>query len=191
MVTLSINITEAEKKAVYPAIPLTLKMKEGMRRHVDSVMHQEMKDVLVRFLHHIPSYKDEKGDTRSKCEITSFSVNMMPKSHNSMNAKDRQNLDNCIRPRAERLAVFKNLDKLVFICFFLSKKRFSDADVDNLAKPIMDGLKHYFGDDNRVTVLITEKRMLSEQYPKDDLDFLENSLVVITDAMVRDDIIRI
>lgn len=52
-------------------------------------------------------------------------------------------------------------------------------------------MKPYFDGDGRVKVLIVEKKMLNTNYPEGDLDYLENSLVIITDAMVRNDLIKI
>ena len=52
-------------------------------------------------------------------------------------------------------------------------------------------MKPYFQGDRKVKVLIVEKKKLNENYPKDDLDYLENYMINIVDAMVRDDILKI
>ena len=82
------------------------------------------------------------------------------------------------------------MNKLIYLYIYLSKKRF-DADVDNLAKPILDALKPYFGDDSKVHILIVEKKQLYKGYDPKHLDYLENALIIILDVMTRDDIIKI
>lgn len=186
---LPVKFSEVKNKSVYPILPLTDAIKAQMKPHVHSVMHQEMKDILLSFINQIPHYTDEKGVLRCKCELYSFMIPMRPMSVQSKgNHCDALNV--FIKTKAPRLGLFKNLQKLVYICAFLGKKRIG-TDVDNMAGDILDAMKIYFGDDKGVTSLIIEKVMLNENYPENDLNYLENHLVIISDAMVRNDIIKI
>ena len=74
---------------------------------------------------------------------------------------------------------------------YLRKERYEQSDVDNFIKPLIDGLKEYFGDDNKVQTVIAEKKMLDEKYAEEDFDFLECSLVTITDFKARDIVLNI
>lgn len=198
---IKINLFEIDNVPVYPDIPLTPEVKPLLKKNKKSVMHRQMKEDLIRFRDNIPSYKDEEGIKRSKCEISSFSIPIKPKSFYSPSKKKYEEYIHAyLKPKAQQLAKFKDLEILVYICVYLSKRkdRYPVIDVDNIAKPILDAMKPYFGDDKetsngdrKVKVLIVEKKMLDATYPEDDLDYLENSVVVITDAMVRNDIVKI
>ena len=102
----------------------------------------------------------------------------------------RKYLEDLFITKSKSLEIFKEHEIFVYICVFLSKKRYS-TNVDNIAKPIIDAMKSYFEGDRKIKVLIVEKKMLDEKYPKDDLDYLQNSMIIVVDANFRDVFLKI
>ena len=186
-------ISKLEEKKVYPDIPLTSEIKNKWNKYKDSVMHKEMKEDLKRFLKNLPKYTDKQGIERIKCEICSFMIPVTPKSYAKSKRKKklyRRYLKECIKPKSKLLEKFKEFEIIVYIYVYFSKRRYS-TNVDNIAKPIIDAMKPYFQGDSKVKVLIVEKKMLDESYPKDDLNYLQNSMIIIVDSIARNDIFKI
>ena len=90
----------------------------------------------------------------------------------------------------KKIAEFRGKRVLVYICVYLRKSRYEKGnDVDNFAKNVLDSLKEYLGDDSQVDNLIIEKKLLPN-YPEEDLDFLEQVIVAITDPEAKVDILK-
>ena len=147
----------------------------------DSIMHKQIAKDAERFINKL-SYTDEGGCLKAKYLVEIMLVSPKPKTQQSKSSpKYKKLIKEQIEKRKKNLAKFKNKKLLVYICVYLRKERYEQSDVDNFTKPIIDGMKEYFGDDNIVQTVIVEKKMLDEQYDEKDLDFLECSLVVITE----------
>ena len=154
-------------------------------------MHSQIGQDTKRILDKL-SYPDEKGFLKAKYLIEIMSVSPKPKTQQSKSAtKYKKLLKEEMKKREKNLAKFKDKKLLVYICIYLRKERYEQSDVDNFIKLLIDGLKEYFGDDNKVQTVIAEKKMLDEQYEDEDLDFLECSLVVITDFKARGMVLNI
>jgi hypothetical protein len=178
-------------KKVYPEIPLTPKIKDQLEKNKDSVMHQEMKNDLLRFIYFLPTYIDKEGIERIKCEISCFMIPVKPKSTGGGKKQIyREYLKDYFKSKSKLLEKFKEFEIIVYIFAYFSKDRYQ-TNVDNIPQPIINAMKPYFQGDRKVKVLIVEKKMLDENYPKDDLNYLENSMVIVVDAMIRDDILKI
>lgn len=190
-ISLTMPLNSIREKKVYPELRLTQQDKVKLNKNKQSVMHQEMKNDVIRFIDNLPTYIDEEGVERIKCEISNFMVPIKPKSmQGGKNQIYREYLKEYFEPRSKKLEKFKELEMIVYISAYFRKDRYS-TNVDNIAKPIIDAMKPYFQGDRKVKVIIVEKKMLDETYPEDDLDYLENFMVIVVDAMVRDDVLKI
>jgi len=88
------------------------------------------------------------------------------------------------------IAKFYDKRVLIYICVYLRKSRCDKGnDVDNFAKTILDSIKEYLGDDSQVDTLIVEKKALIG-YHEEDLDFLEQVIIAITDPEAKVDIFK-
>jgi len=160
-------------------------------RNRDCLVHKQNYEDLNSFIKNIPHTYNENGQPIAKYEAWACVVPPKPKSLQASSvSKYKKNLTEFFETQKDKLQKFKDLNLLIYLCVYLRKERF-DTDVDNLAKPILDSLKPYFGDDKKVHTLIVEKKQLYDNYDPTDLDFIENSLVIILDSMVRNDIVKI
>lgn len=161
-------------------------------KNKDCILHEQNAEDLNKFIkNNIPYTRNENGQKIAKGEIYATLIPPKPKSSQTHSiSKYKKNLNDFFKTRKNNLDRFKNLNKLIYLCFYLSEKRFK-ADVDNLAKPVLDALKPYFGDDSKIHTLIVEKKQLKEGYEPEDLDYYENSVIIILDVMTRDNIIKI
>ena len=155
-------------------------------KNKDALLHpqigQDVKKIMDKF-----SYTDKNGFLKGKYLIEIMSVSPKPKTQQSKSvSKYKKLLKEELIKRRNNLAKFKNKKLLIYICIYLRKERYEQSDVDNFIKPLIDGLKEYFGDDNKVQTVIAEKKQLDERYDEQDFDFLECSLVAITDFKARD-----
>lgn len=135
---------------------------------------------------------NEKGERIGK--YPAWMTNLSPNPKTSKGAKqeyssylkegiNKGNKDN-------ELAKFIGREKLVYIIVYLRDKRYlSGNDVDNFAKLILDSLKPFIGDDDKITTLMVEKKLLSN-YPKEDLDFIEQAVVVVTVPDAKKDLFK-
>lgn len=158
-------------------------------RNRDALLHKQVAQDTKKILDKL-SYTDEKGNLKAKYLTEVMTVSPKPKTQQSKSAsKYKQLIREQMEKRKTNLAKFKDKKLLVFICVYLRKERYEQSDVDNFAKPIIDGMKEYFGDDNKVQTVIIKKKMLDEKYDKEDLDFLEGSLIMITDINAEETIL--
>lgn len=190
-ITLSRPLHEFNEKKVYPDIPLTPELKSQLKKNKNSVMHKEMKRDIKNFIYRLPTYIGKGGKERIKCKITCSMIPAKPKSFQSDSVKKyKEYLKEYFKPRAKLFEQFKESEIFVYICVYLSEKRYP-TNVDNIAKPIVDEIKPYFNGDRKVKVLIVEKKMLDTKYPLDDLDYLQNSMIIVVDAKFRDEFLKI
>jgi Holliday junction resolvase RusA-like endonuclease len=103
--------------------------------------------------------------------------------------KYKEYLSEDISKNEKDLKKFKNKKVLLYLCFYLRKRNFEQSDIDNYVELIMDALKCYIGDDKNVVNLIVDKKMLYEEYDPSDLDFLENTLVLVSEPLAKKDIV--
>lgn len=158
-------------------------------RNRDALLHEQVAQDTKKILDKL-SYTDEDGNLKAKYLTEIMTVSPKPKTQQSKSAsKYKQFIKEQMKKRKMNLAKFKDKKLLVYICVYLRKERYEQADADNFAKPIIDGMKEFFGDDNQIQTIITKKKMLDEKYDKEDLDFLEGSLVMITDISAEEKIL--
>lgn len=111
-----------------------------------------------------------------------------PRSSQGKRRKDfRRYLIDSLKEHEQNLQKFKDKKVLIYIAVYLRKERFETNDTDNFIKAIIDAVKVYIGDDKNVLSILTEKRCL-DGYPVLDLDFLEQTLLVIVEPEARKDI---
>jgi len=103
----------------------------------------------------------------------------------------KETLEEYFKKSEKELEKFKDKKLLVYLCFYLRKERFETSDVDNYVKWFIDTFKEYIGDDKQVETLIAEKKQLYDDYSKEDLDFLETTIVYITEHSAIEDILTI
>ena len=104
------------------------------------------------------------GTRIGKYPFDAFNVTPNPKSSQG-HAKSsyRDALIGKLKKRERELLPFKNLDKLlVYIVVYLRKSRYEESDLDNFLKGIIDALKPFIGDDNKIVTLIAEKKLLED-----------------------------
>lgn len=135
---------------------------------------------------------EDDGTGRRIGKYNCFMTNLPPKpksSQGSSKTKYKKHLLSYLKRNEDDLKKFKDKEIFVYIALFLREKKFNKYDVDNFAKAIIDSLKDYTGDDNKVTSVYIEKFKL-ENYPVKDLDFLEQAVILIADPKARQDILK-
>ena len=127
-------------------------------RNRDCIVHKQNVEDIDIFMKKIPHTINEKGQTIAKCQIWADIVPPKPKSFQSKSKpKYMEYLKEHFETRKKKLEKFKDLNLMIYLSIYLSKERFT-SDVDNFAKPILDALKPFFGDDSKVHILIVEKK---------------------------------
>jgi len=100
----------------------------------------------------------------------------------------RDRLDEAIKKNEKNLRKFKGKNLFIYLCFYLRKVKYENSDVHNYHDLVIDAFNPYIGDDSKITSVHLEKKKLNEKYPKEDLDFLENTLVVIVEDKHKNDL---
>jgi len=136
------------------------------------------------------SREDENGNRISKYDI--FMVNLPPNpksSQGNMKVRYQNHLIQYLQKNENDLLRFKNKPVFVYVAIYLREERFNTYDLDNFLKAILDALKQFIGDDSKITSISTDKYKL-ENYPKEDMDFLEQVIIVVTDPGARSDLFK-
>ncbi len=102
----------------------------------------------------------------------------------------RERLDEAIKKNEKNLKKFKGKKLFIYLCFYLRKVKYENTDVHNYHDLIIDAFRPYIGDDKQIISLHLDKKQLSEKYPKEDLDFLENTLVIIVEIKHKNDLLK-
>ena len=126
------------------------------------------------------------------CKYNCFITNLPPNpksSQGKMKVRYKKHLITCLKKNSKDLEKFKNKDVFVYIVIYLRPEKYNTYDVDNFLKAIIDSLKDFIGDDNKVVSILADKLRL-ENYPKEDLDFFEQVLLVVTNPRARLDILK-
>lgn len=95
-----------------------------------------------------------------------------------------------IKKNEKNLRKFKGKNLFIYLCFYLRKVKYENSDVHNYHDLVIDAFNPYVGDDSKITSVHLEKKKLNEKYPKEDLDFLENTLVVIVEDKHKNDLLK-
>ena len=135
---------------------------------------------------------NEEGKLVGKYNIVMFNLQNKPKTlqrRGKNRSEYKKILIKEMKKRENDLLKFKDTFVLVYLCFYLRKEKFMTTDLDNYSKTVIDALKEFIGDDSKIVSLILEKKELGS-YPKEDMDFVEQALLVLTDPKARTDIIR-
>lgn len=167
--------------------------RKSLDRNRDGVLCIEIRKDMSQLVHNLSKLND-KGQRVGKykeASVINFPAN--PKSgQGSGGTEYKERLIAHIKSEKyeKQLAVFKNEEKLVYVCVYLREKRFQQGnDVDNFLKPVLDALKVFIGDDTKNVLVIAEKKRLPN-YPEADMDFLEQIVIVVTEPAARADILK-
>ncbi len=132
--------------------------------------------------------KDEQGQRVGKYDVYITNLPPNPKSsQGNMKTKYKRNIISCLEKKKEGLEKFKDKEIFVYVAIYLRPERYKTHDIDNFLKAIIDSLKEYTGDDSKVVCILADKYQL-EDYPKEDLDFLEQAFIVVADPKARREI---
>lgn len=136
---------------------------------------------------------NDKGQYIGKYELIMTNLPANPKSSKSSKSEYTAFIKEHLKKKGtdKEIAIkFNNKKVLVYIAVYLRKSRCDKGnDVDNFAKNILDSIKEYLGDDSQVDALIVEKKPLVG-YPEEDLDFIEQAVVAITNPEAKSDIFK-
>lgn len=125
-----------------------------------------------------------------KYNFLSFNFDVNPKSSQGRKVSSyKESLAIELKKHASGMVPFKDKKLLLYVCVYLRKERFEKDDTDNFIKVIQDSLVPYVGDDKNIVSVIAEKKQL-ENYPDEDMDFLEKVVVLITDPAAKSDILK-
>lgn len=131
---------------------------------------------------------NEKGQRVGK--YNAFMTNLKPNpksSQGKMKKKYQKYLIEELKKSSDKLEKFRDKEVFLYIAVYLRPEKFDTYDLDNFLKAIIDSLNAFIGDDSRVVSILTDKIKLMD-YPKEDLDFLEQVIIVIGDPKARSDI---
>ncbi len=160
-----------------------------LNRETDSIMSDEILIDSLKIAYNL-SEPDGTGFRKSKYNVFSFNLQANPKSSfGRSKQKYKAILLSEINRHSVELSKFKSKEVLVYMCIYLRPEKYRKNDVDNFVKIILDSLKEYIGDDRNVLCVIAEKKKL-ENYPDEDMDFLEQIVIYITDPSAKKDILK-
>lgn len=160
--------------------------RQRLDREKDGLVPPEIMDDMLKIGKNL-TYLDEEGNRRGRFNNWIGTLSPNPKPSELSRSRYITLLRNHIMKKEydKDLLKFKNKDVLVYIVVYLGKKRYSSGnDVDNIAKPVLDALKLFIGDDAHVVTLIVEKKCLPD-YPKEDLNFIEQVVACVTDTRAK------
>lgn len=161
----------------------------GLDRQEDGFLFPEIANDIERIASNL-TVTGEDGLKRGKYNLFMTNLTPNPKSsQGNMKAKYSAYLIKKLQSRAVDLKRFYDKKVLIYLAIYLRKERFETNDVDNFIKVTLDAIKTYTGDDRNVVSVIAEKKIL-EGYPVQDLDFIEQILLVITDPEAKADIMK-
>jgi Holliday junction resolvase RusA-like endonuclease len=116
----------------------------------------------------------------------------VPKSsqNNKIKKSYQRQLDEFFKKKGkgQKLEKFRKYKKvLVYLCIFVDST--NKIDVDNYPKAVLDSLKEYIGDDEKVTTLIIEKEIIEI---KDDFfrDYYQQTLLVVGEEKIKEHILK-
>ncbi|MDP4012022.1 MAG: RusA family crossover junction endodeoxyribonuclease [Candidatus Nanoarchaeia archaeon] len=154
--------------------------RERLDRDKDGILCPEIGQHMLNIAQSF-TRKNDKGQIVSKYNM--FMTNLSPNPRSSQGLKKqkyKKYLINHLNKNKEALLKFKDKEVLVYIAVYLRPKKAETQDIDNFSKVILDALKEFIGDDSKVNTLIMKKYKL-ENYPKEDLSFLEQVVILVTD----------
>jgi len=158
-------------------------------KNKDGLLIKEIADDMQRITSNLLK-KNENGKLIGKYNF--FIVNLTPNPKSSQGkwkSAYKKFLIDKLKKSKEDLEKFKGKKVFVYVCVYLRKQKMQRNDVDNFLKAILDSLIPYIGDDvNNVSVHIDKKEL--EGYSKEDLDFIEQIFIVVTDPAAKKDIFR-
>ena len=169
--------------------------RERLDRKKQGLVHKQIYDDMQKIMKQV-SYIDETNFPKGKYQTWTKTIEPNPKTlqrkggQSNIRKKYREILEEYFKKEKDELGKFKDKKLLVYLCFYLRKDRFEKSDVDNYIKWFIDSFKEYIGDDKQIATLIAEKKQLDDNYEEADLDFLETTLVYITEHRARSDLLK-
>ena len=163
--------------------------REQLDRNKEGILCPQIMQDMQRIASNL-TVDNEEGQRIGKYNF--FITNLSPNPKSSQGRHKvayREALVSKLQKRKDELLKFKDKKVLVYVGIYLRKKRFKTHDVDNFLKAIIDALKPFVGDDSKIVSILADKKEL-ENYPTEDLDFLEQIFIVVTDPSARADILK-
>ena len=163
------------------------------RKHLDRQKDSILCPQILQHMQKIAFNLSEENDIGQRIgKYETFITNLPPIPKSSQGKKKtsyKNHLIKHLEKNSDKLNRFKDKDVLIYVAIYLRPKKFKTHDVDNFLKAIIDSLKGFIGDDNKVVSIFADKFQLIN-YPKEDFDFLEQVLIVITDPKARSEILK-
>ena len=143
------------------------------------IYHKELVTDYTRFDNIIKSSLNEvkPGVFITRCEHLLFPIPTIPRTlqkRSNKQSKERiEKYKSYLRKEFEKkkkiLNIVKDKEILLYIVAYLSKKRHTGLDVDNLPKHFCDVLKEFIGDDKLIQLLIVEKHEVDTKNIEEEL----------------------
>jgi len=140
---------------------------------------------------------EKEGQLIGKRKVHCGSIPIRPKTFGNRKIKKSEkkrrylkNLQEYFTKNKKDLEKFQEeKELLVYICFYLRERSYYQNDLDNYIKVMLDALKKFIGDDNKIVCLIVEKKGIigAEEI---DLDFFEQSLMFISTPDAKQDLFQ-
>jgi len=172
--------------------------RERLNREKDGLLHPQIAQDIIRIRDSV-SYIGKEGNLLGKYNMFMFTLSPKPKTLQRKGGNEQSKQRNIykdyiteeFKKNRDALEKFKGLKIFVYLCFYLRKKKFEGTDLDNYPKLILDCLKPFSGDDSQIITLLLEKKQLYVDYHKADLDFIENTLIIVAEENARKDIFKV
>lgn len=192
-----INIPEGEVIKFWKEEETDNWHRERFDRSKDGLVHSQIAQDIDKITKNV-SYEDKNGSLKSKYNLWLSTLSPKPKTlqrkGDKRQTQQRNIYKNLFQEEFEKnkqdLEKFKRKGLFVYLCFYLRDRKYKTTDLDNYPKLILDALKPYIGDDSQITTLLLEKKQLYKDYNNSDLDFVENSLIIVAEENAKQDIIE-
>lgn len=163
--------------------------REERNREKDSILCPEIAKKIIDIASNL-TYENDKGEKLGKYNFEIINLPPNPKSsQGKMKTRYKNHIIDFLKERGKGLERFKDKEILLYVGIYLRPERYESYDIDNFLKAVIDSLKEFIGDDNKIISLLVDKYKI-EDYPKEDLDFLEQVLIVVTDPKAKQDILK-
>ena len=163
--------------------------RKRLDRARDGIVCEEIMQDLQRIANNLTK-KNEDGEEVGKYDLFIKTLSPSPKSsQGKLKTFYKALLISKLERHKDELLKFKDKEVLIYIAMYFRKEKYKTRDVDNHLKAIIDATKTFIGDDSKAVLVFGEKKLL-EGYPEEDMDFLEQVLLVITDPAAKADILK-
>jgi len=170
--------------------------RQRLDRNKDGLLHPQIMQDLARFVKGL-AQDNEDGKYIAKYDWWGYTIPVKPKTLQKRGDKRQRKRRNIykqylieeIEKHKEGLEELFGKKVIIYLCFYLRRSKYEQSDLDNYAKLILDSIKSYIGDDSQITTLLMDKKLLYQHYDDADLDFLENTLIIVADEKAKKDLL--